>query len=249
MTTGGRPGGAGIDRAQEIGLFRYALIREAADPALSPAQRGALVRALAQAEHTGPFGARVTVSRPTLDRWIRAYRAGGFAGLVPARRVAGPRTCGQVLDLAEALKRENPARTAAQVTAIMAAQDSGRKAPSVRTVQRHLARLELNTRPDGTPPRGFGRFEAQAPNDRWTGDALHGPLIGGRKTYLLAFIDDHSRALTGYRCAHAEDTLALQLALRQGMSARGYPRWSIWTTDRRWCPNNCCGPWPCSGSG
>ena len=42
--------------ARAVGLFRYALIREAADPALTTKQRGRLVRALAQAEHAGPFG-------------------------------------------------------------------------------------------------------------------------------------------------------------------------------------------------
>lgn len=33
-----------LERAQAIGLFRYMLIREAADPTLSRRQRGALVR-------------------------------------------------------------------------------------------------------------------------------------------------------------------------------------------------------------
>ena len=58
------------DRAREVGLFRYALIREAADPALSTKARGRLVRDLAQREHTGPSGERVQISRVTLDRWI-----------------------------------------------------------------------------------------------------------------------------------------------------------------------------------
>lgn len=138
------------------------------------------------------------------------------------RRGAKPRTAAATLELAVALKRENPARTAAQVAVILAAH--GTDTPSERTLQRLFARLELTTRPDGRPPRVFGRFEAEAPNVRWTGDALHGPVIGGRKTFLLAFIDDHSRAFTGYRWAHAEDTLALQTALRIGLSARGIPK-------------------------
>ena len=58
-------------------------------------------------------------------------------------------------------------------------------------MQRHFARLGLNTPPDGTRPAAFGRFEAAARNELWTGDALHGPKIDGRKTYLFAFIDDH----------------------------------------------------------
>lgn len=220
-----RPGneqGRRAERAQEIGLFRYALIRPAADPALTTRQRGPLVREVAAAEHLGPFGDRVRVSRVTLDRWIRAWRAGGFDALVPSTRHAEPDTPASVLDLAAALKREVPARTAAQVAAILA--EHAGSAPSARTLQRHFARLELNTRPDGSPPTAFGRFEAAAPNDRWTGDALHGPVLGGRKTYLFAFIDDHSRTLTGYRWGHSEDTLHLAAALRNGLSSRGIPK-------------------------
>ncbi|MGV1050424.1 MAG: DDE-type integrase/transposase/recombinase, partial [Solirubrobacterales bacterium] len=156
---------------------------------------------------------------------IRAWRLGGFEALLPAGRGAGPRTDPAVLELAAALKREVPARTAAQVAAILAAHAGpGSVTPSPRTLQRLFARLELNTRPDGRPPRSFGRFEAEAPNDRWTGDALHGPVVAGRKTYLFAFIDDHSRALVGYRWGHSEDTVRLEAALRAGLAARGVPK-------------------------
>ena len=47
----------------------------------------------------------------------------------------------------------------------------------------------------------FGRFEADRRNELWIGDAIHGPRIAGRKTYLFAFLDDHSRLLPGYRWA------------------------------------------------
>ena len=210
------------DRHRDVALFRYSLIREAAGPALTKAERGALVRALAARDHTGPNGERVRVSRNTLDRWIRSWRAGGFEALVPVARSAEPATPAAVLDLAVKLKREAPGRTAAQVTAVIAAAEGW--APSERTIQRLFARLGLNTRPDGTPPEAFGRFEAAAANDRWTGDALHGPPVGGQKAYLFAFIDDHSRALTGYRWGHSEDTVRLEAALRHGLGARGIPR-------------------------
>ena len=75
-----------VDRAQEIGVFRWRVVGEAVDPSLSPRERGMLVRALAAREHLGPDGRWVRVSRDTVDRWIRAYREGGFAALVPAPR-------------------------------------------------------------------------------------------------------------------------------------------------------------------
>ncbi len=216
------------ERAREVALFRYALIREAADPELSTRQRGRLVRDLAGREHAGPFGERIQVSRVTIDRWIRTWRRGGFDALTPSTRNADPATSAVTLELAAALKREVPARTAAQVAAILAAHTGqggpASSVPSARTLQRHFARLELGTRPDGRPPRAFGRFEAAAPNERWTGDALHGPAIAGRKTFLFAFVDDHSRALVGYRWGHSEDTLRLEAALRAGLAARGVPK-------------------------
>lgn len=210
------------DPQRDIALFRYSLIREAADESLTARQRGALVRELAWCDHAGPHGERIVVSRNTIDRWIRTYRAGGFNGLVPVPRMGEPTTPKALLELAESLKREVPRRTAAQVSEIIkTAKGTG---PSSRTLQRHFARLGLNTRPDGSPPQAFGRFEAAAPGDLWTGDALHGPRIAGRKTYLFAFIDDHSRALVGYRWGISEDTVRLEAALRSALAARGIPQ-------------------------
>ena len=209
------------DRHRDIALFRYSLIREAADPSLSSAERGRLVRYLAARDHLGPHGDRVQVGRSTLDRWIRAWRTCGFDALVPEARTAEAKTPAAVLALAVALKLERPGRTATQVCRIIAA-DQG-WAPSARTVQRLFEREGLNVRPDGRPPEAFGRFEKEASNVLWTGDALHGPNIAGRKVYLLAFIDDHSRLLVGYRWCHAEDTVRLEAALRAGLAARGIP--------------------------
>jgi len=210
------------DRRRDVALFRYSLIREAADPELSKAERGRLVRALAARDHLGPDGERVRVARNTVDRWIRAWRSGGFDALMPAARTSTPVTSAAVLDLAVKLKREAPGRTAAQVVEVMRAAEGS--APSERTIQRLFARHGLNVRPDGTPSQAFGRFEAAAANDRWTGDALHGPTVGGHKAYLFAFIDDHSRAVTGYRWGHSEDTVRLEAALRHGLASRGIPK-------------------------
>ena len=209
------------DRAQAVGLFRYSLIREVADAAVSSRQRGEWVRRLARETHLGPDGDRVRVSRNTLDRWIRAYRAGGFEALVPAPRHVEARTPAALLELAEALRIEEPGRTASQIARVIA--ESKGWAPSARTIQRHLARAGLPWR-GAEAPKAFGRFEAEGPNELWTGDALHGPVIAGHKTYLCAFIDDHARAFVGYRWGYAEDTLRLEAALRAGLAARGIPR-------------------------
>src|SRR3954463_7264270 len=97
---------ARAERARAIGLFRYQLIREAADPAHSTRVRGRLVRAVAAAEHLDPTGRQVRVSRDTLDRWIRAWRRGGFDALVPSPRQSSPRLPVEGVEMAVAPKRE-----------------------------------------------------------------------------------------------------------------------------------------------
>jgi putative transposase len=217
-----------VQRRREVGLFRYALVRDAADPGLSKRERGRLVRALADRDHVRSDGRVVRVARGTLDQWIRAYRRGGFDALVPQPRVVPLRTPAGMLELAFQLKRERPERTAAQVRAIMLASAAdGDHVPGERTLQTHFARQGLNVRADGRA-RGkvYGRFEAQVRNELWTGDGLHGPKLAGsqaRRAVLLAFIDDHSRLVVGWRWGTGEDVFGLEAALRSGLMSRGVP--------------------------
>ncbi|WP_149181855.1 helix-turn-helix domain-containing protein [Streptomyces sp. TRM49041] len=184
------------DKARQVGLFRCSLIQDLLDTSLATHERGRLARELAEKEHSEPFGRQVNVSRGTIDRWTRDYRSGGFAALEPEPRKAVPRTPPEVLELAAELKRENPGRTAAQIQRILRTTQGW--SPTERTLQRHFVAAVL-TGAGGDERSVFGQFEATCGNELWTGDALHGPRVGGRKTYLFAFIDDHSRAIVGHR--------------------------------------------------
>jgi putative transposase len=208
------------DRRRGVALFRYSLIRELADAELSPRQRGALITALAATDHAFD-GRRVEVTGPTLRRWLRAWRAGGFEALVPVVRRQPNRTSAKLLEAAEALKREAPRRTAAQVARALA--EAGLGKVSERTLQRHFVRMGLDTRPDGLPPRALGRFQANEFGELWTGDGLHGPVVGKEKAVLFAFIDDWSRAVPGWRWGYREDTVRLEAALRRGLDSAGVP--------------------------
>jgi putative transposase len=225
VSAGGDEENVRLERARAVGMFRYGLIRDAADPGLSSRQRGRMVRLLAAKEHVDPSGKVVRYSRDHLDRWIRRWRREGFDALVPAGRRPYARTDPGVLETAVALKLERPARTVAQIARIMRTQSGW--APSETTLLRHFHRAGLQIaggRLDAVEATTvFGRFEAAHPNELWTGDALHGPRIAGRKTYLFAFIDDHTRLIVGHRWGFAEDTVRLAAALRPALAARGVP--------------------------
>ena len=231
MTQADRDAATRRQRAQTIALWRWSLIEPAMDAGLSARQRGAIVRGIAAGEHAGPFGGVVSVSRKTVDRWITARLAGGFDALVPAPRQCMPRTDPQVVELAVGLKKENPARTAAQVRRVLIAQLGW--APSERAIQRWFETRELRARPDGQPPQAYGRFEARAVNEIWTADLMNGPKIGGRATYLAGIIDDHSRFLTGHQFVRRPDAVRFAGVLRAAISRHGVP--SVLYTDNGSC--------------
>ena len=210
-----------MDRSEDIALFRYGIIRAAADEGLTKAKRGLVVRALAAQSHTAPSGQEVQVSRQTIDRWVRAYRKGGYAALRPGPRRVEPRTPPEALELACKLRREGPARSGAHIAEVLRAAQGW--SPHPRTLERHFKVLGLSRAALTGANVAFGRFQADHPNELWTGDALHGPVIGGRKAILFAFIDDCSRLVTGHRWSYSEDTLAAEAALRRGILARGLP--------------------------
>ena len=149
------------DRAEQLALFRYRVISEAASPRLSPAERGRLARELAARTWATPEGTERQVSRTSIDRWIAAYRKDGLAGLAPVPRSdrGRPRAGRQWLEEAARLRRTVPARSSAQIVDII-----GRAHGvwlSERTVREHLHRLGLSRQAlSAAPARAFGRFEA-----------------------------------------------------------------------------------------
>src|SRR5258708_25755287 len=108
------------DPREDMALFRFRIIGEATNPRLSPAERGHLVRELANQAHQHPDGTEWTYSRVTLDRWIRAYREHGLDGLRPPFRadLGVVRRHPELLEEACQLRLELPGRSAAQIAAI-----------------------------------------------------------------------------------------------------------------------------------
>lgn len=208
-------------RGEDIALFRYGIIREAADETLSKTKRGQLVRELACMTHTGVDKTPVVVSRQSIDRWIRSYKKGGFRSLYPSERHVEARTPQHLVSLACELRKQDPFRTAAHIAQIIRTQNGW--SPNERTLQRHFRALGLSRSELTGKKIAFGRFEASYPNELWVGDALHGPTIAGKKAILFCFCDDHSRVVTAHRWTYVEDTLSAQAALRRGILSKGIP--------------------------
>ena len=217
----------GPDRATRVALARWAVICEAADERLAPAERGRVISEAARRVHRDADGRPFRVTTRTIYRWLEAWRRHGFEGLKPARRRdAGiPRTDPEILELAAALRREAPARSAAHIAQILAT-TRGLEV-SARTLQRFFAQAGLDRARLEGRHRAYGRFEAAACGDLWTADGWDGPALAelsGRHAQLFSILDDHSR-LIAHGAFYADvGEWSFQRCLKAAIARRGVPR-------------------------
>lgn len=94
------------------------------------------------------------------------------------------------------------------------------------TVYRFLHRQQLMH--DTPPPTDRRKFEADLTNDFWQSDAMHGPHVHSegrlKKTYLIAFIDDHSRLIPHAAFFLSEGVQSYLSAFQHALLTRGLPR-------------------------
>ena len=218
---------------QEVALFRYGLIADLL--ALRPGSRdiGAKLKQKAAKRHVIPGTRRTRVAVETMRGWLKLYRRGGFDALYPKRRGDLGRPRRLAAEIAEALvgiKAEHPGYSVRQV--IAHAREHGQVPESARlaksTVYRLLKREGLTGRlAADTPATDRRRFAYRHAGELWMSDVMHGPKVADgrrrRKTYLIAFIDDATRAVPHAAFAFSENTAAFLPVFKQALLRRGLP--------------------------
>jgi len=223
------------DRRQDIALFRYGVIAELAQ--LSPGTKGLAQQLAAKAarDYAIPGSSRTRIAAETIRDWLKRYRRGGFEALLPRPRADRGRSRALPDAVAEALlkaKEDNPALSVQLV--IRQARQSPEVPPELplppSTVHRLLARHGLMQRPKDSPEdQDRRRFAFQSAGELWMSDVMHGPSVTvegrvRRKTYLLAFLDDATRAIPQAAFALSENTATFLPVLKQAILRRGLPQ-------------------------
>lgn len=218
-----------------VAVFRYGVIADLISGVQLPrGERRRLLSEKCARKWQIPGSSRTRIGLSTIKEWISRYKASGnrLESLYPderedkgkSRAIDGETAAGIVV-----LRKEMPYATIPIL--LRAARERKIIMPGMKiahsTLYRFLASQGLMEQPDMSP-KDRRRFEADAANALWQSDVMHGPmvLVDGkqRKTYLIAFIDDHSRLIT-----HAEFFLSEGLpcfldALRCALLTRGLPR-------------------------
>jgi len=156
---------------------------------------------------TGEMG----ISTETLHQWTKRYLQYGEAGLRNLRRGSKrARLSGRIKDKIIQLKRSNPGFGSRRIADML--KRFFLMPASTSTVHTTLSQEQLTTKQKQKPKTNPGAprfFERSTPNQLWQSDICTFRL-GGQNAYLIGFMDDYSRYMTGlglYRSQTAENVL------------------------------------------
>ena len=220
---------------QRVAIFRFSVIHEfVGGAALSRGEKRRLLKEKCARKWDIPFSDRTRISRSAVLRWIRLYNESGgqLESLYPKDRSDNGKS--RAIDKETGLnlihlRREMPDATVPVLIRIMnerglSAPDKGLKST---TVYRFLHAQNLMKLPEGQK-QDRRKFEAELPNDIWQSDVMHGPMVTvgerKRKSYLIAFIDDHSRLIPYARFYLSEKLASFLDAFEKALLKRGLPR-------------------------
>ena len=218
----------------DVAVFRYSVIHEFVGGInMEYGEKQKLLKDKCARKWVIPFSGKTSISQSTILRWIRLYEDSGgrLESLYPKdrsdrgqQRSLDEETC---LELTQ-MRQEFPDETVPFIVKKM--KERGlvlqNKDLPLTTIYRFFHQNNLMRKTPMIKDRR--KFEAQMPNDIWQSDVMHGPrlLIDGKhkKTYLIAFMDDHSRLIVHGCFYTSESTAAFITAFEQALLKRGLPR-------------------------
>ncbi len=174
----------------------------------------------------GDFAALVGVSKHTLYSWKKKFEEHGPAGLTDRPR--GSRRGSRLPEVTKRsilmIKKSSPEYGVQRISDMLLRGPSLPASPSAVARVLHEAGYELDHVPTKRHPDKVRRFERATPNQLWQTDIFTFVLKRqNRRVHLVAFMDDHSRYITGYGLhASASGALVLEV-LRAGIASYGTP--------------------------
>ena len=223
------------DKKRRISAFRFGVVHDLiGDTELETGEQERLIRDKCDRKWLIPFSDKTRITRSTVLRWVRLYKESGgkLEALCNHERSdqGSPRSIDQETGLALIrLRHELPKATVVRLIHEMNIRKLITPGLDLHrsTVYRFLNSNGLNKK-SRVIPEDRRRFEAESPNDLWQSDCMHGPMIlhenKKRKTYLIAFIDDHSRLVPHGEFYLSESLESYLKSLESALSTRGMPR-------------------------
>lgn len=215
---------------EKLALFRFSLIAPLLNNTFSEPSAKAYLEAICAKTYDVPYYGKREYSPTSIKSWLLLYRKHGLEGLYPINR----HDKGQTRSLNEPVKQYItdaktlcPQRSAKSIYHELIARgmiSSG--SISLSTVQRFIQKQGLNKLK--TIPKDRRAFEMEFPGDCWQTDISQGPYltINGKKmkTWLIAFVDDASRAIMASSFSFEQNLTAVLSVFKTAVMRRGIPK-------------------------
>lgn len=173
------------------------------------------------------FAVLVGVSKHTLYAWKKRFEEEGPGGLMdrPRGSVKGSKLPDLTKRAILMMKEANPDWGCQRISDMLVRGPALPASPSAVLRVLHEAGYQLEETPTKPHPDHVRRFERARPSELWQTDLFTFILKRqNRRVYLVAFMDDHSRFITGYGL-HASQSAALVLeVLRAAITSYGNPQ-------------------------
>lgn len=219
------------DKSKEkIALFRFSLIAPLLNNTHQETTAKDYLESVCSRIYDVPFYGKREYSPATLKGWLLEYRKHGIEGLYPVHRCDKgiSRSLSELVkQYVIDLKTICPKRSAKSIYLELVARGmivAG--GISISTLQRFIQ----NNCPQkqGSEPKDRRSFEMEFPGDCWQTDISVGPYltINGRKlkTYIIAYIDDASRAVMAAAFFFEQNLAAVLSVFKMAVQRRGIPK-------------------------
>ena len=213
-----------VKRRTDIALLKYALIAPVLQQQVDVQSK--YFKDVAGKEHEVPHIGRRRFKAGTLKKWLKQYRGKGFDSLLPKQREdkGSPRKIDQAMG--EAIRKylaRYSGLSSAALFRLMIAEGEVRPGQfNEGTLRKYIGDNGLRKTVSPEPRK---KFEHDQVNDLWIADTMYGPLIRygkkKHKVFLISAIDDHSRVITGARFFFQENSLCLELILKEAIRRFG----------------------------
>lgn len=220
------------NKDEAIAVFRFGVIHEFVGAThLTKREKRRLLREKCERKWVIPYSSRTRISENTIYRWIRRYQKSGgrIESLYPRKRgdQGKPRKLDdETINIVLCARRSQMATPVPMLLESLKRQAILPASTGLSTIYRLFHRHDLMDR--SPKPQDRRKFEAELVNDIWQSDVMHGPKVPVnqkmRKTYLIAFIDDHSRLIVFGGFYLSENLASFMDAFEKALAKRGLPR-------------------------
>ena len=180
-----------------------------------------------------PYSVRSYIGRSTVLEWLKSYEdsGGGLESLYPKKRSDRGLSRSMDIDTEQTLINLRKELKGATLPTILKIARERKLLPvdfkvSRQSIYRMFKRYGLDK--EEGPKKDRRRFEAELPNDMWQSDCMHGPKVEVdgklRKSFLFAFLDDHSRLIPHAQFYLRENLESFLDCFMKALEKRGLPR-------------------------